>query len=68
MSQGVKDPITGKTFIYKGFTPSSRIAEKCGYGKHSECLSSPQILINHFPIEYTKQVCCLCQCHFEEVK
>lgn len=68
MSQGIKDPITGKTFIYKGFAPTSRVSSSCQDAFHKECVEAPQNFINIFSFEYTKKYCCLCKCHFEEVK
>jgi hypothetical protein len=65
MTQGIKDPITGKTYIFKGLTPQRRIAEPCAHGSHNSCKSAPQDLIQTFGFEFTKTVCCLCQCHFE---
>ena len=68
MTQGIKDPITGKTYTYKGFTPLARVSESCKSDSHSICSSSPQQLITQLDFEFTKSVCCLCSCHFEEVK
>jgi len=65
MTQGIKDPITGKTYIFKGLTPQRRIAFHCAHGSHSFCKSAPQDLIQTYGFEFTKKVCCLCQCHFE---
>jgi hypothetical protein len=65
MTQGLTNPITGKTYIFKGLTPLRRVAESCRHGSHDSCKSAPQDLISVFGFEYTKKVCCLCQCHFE---
>lgn len=68
MTQGIKDPITGKTYIYKGFAPITRVSDYCQNNGHSDCTHAPQNLINYFDFEFTKQICCLCRCHNEEVK
>lgn len=65
MTQGLTNPITGKTYIFKGLTPLRRITDSCKVGVHNSCRSSHQDLIKLFDFEYTKKVCCLCQCHFE---
>jgi hypothetical protein len=64
MVQGIKDPTTGKTFTYKGFTPISRISIPCQHGFH-DCPSAPSALIKVLDFNTTKSVCCLCNCHFE---
>lgn len=64
MSTGFKDPITGKTYTYKGFTPLRRVSDSCQAESHAACSSSPQILITQFDFEFTKKACCLCGCHF----
>jgi hypothetical protein len=68
MTQGIKDPITGKTYIYKGFAPTSKITSYCQDALHNQCTHAPQDLIKHFDFEFTKKICCLCSCHNEEVK
>lgn len=68
MSQGLTNPTTGKTYIYKGFTPSSRISTQCSFEGHSDCSAKPQKLVEDFGFDFAKDACCLCQCHFEEVK
>jgi len=65
MTQGLTNPITGKTYTYKGFTPQRRISDSCGYNSHITCSLSPQKLITKFDFEFTKATCCLCPCHFE---
>lgn len=68
MVQGIKDPITGKTYIYTGFAPITRVNHYCQSDAHSDCTHAPQDLIKHFDFEFTKKICCLCSCHNEEVK
>ena len=68
MSIGITNPVDGKTYIYKGFTPYNRLSDACKFGKDADCTSGPQDLITVFDFEYTKKICCLCQCHNEEVK
>jgi hypothetical protein len=66
MTQGIKDPITGKTYTYKGFVPLSRLSYQCGDEAHDKCvIQSPQKLVQDFNFEFAKATCCLCQCHFE---
>lgn len=66
MTQGIKDPITGKTYTYKGFVPLSRLSYQCGDEAHEECvIQSPQKLVQDFNFEFAKATCCLCNCHFE---
>ena len=65
MVQGITDPTTGKTYIYTGFAPLSRVTDACNYDDHGSCKSAHQDLIKDFNFEFTKAVCCLCKCHFE---
>jgi hypothetical protein len=65
MTQGITDPNTGKTYTFKGLTPQRRITEPCNSGEHGSCRSAHQDLIKDFSFQFTKSVCCLCQCHFE---
>ena len=65
MTQGITDPTTGKTYIFKGLTPQRRIAEPCARGSHASCKSGHQDLIKIFDFQFTKTICCLCRCHFE---
>lgn len=66
MVKGVKDPVTGKVFTYKGFTPLSRVSSACKEEAHTTCWGDPNIQITIFPIEQVKKTCCLCSCHFNE--
>lgn len=69
MSQGLTNPTTGKTYVYKGFTPSSRISTQCSYESHIDCSIQPEKLVETFGFDFAKDACCLCQCHFsQEVK
>lgn len=65
MTTGITDPTTGKTYTFKGLTPQRRVYENCRNGLHRDCSSAPQDLIQIFNFDFTKKVCCLCQCHFE---
>lgn len=64
--KGVKDPVTGKVFVFKGFTPIKRVSSACIEEAHSACWGDPHKQIKIFPIEQVKKTCCLCQCHFTE--
>jgi hypothetical protein len=64
MTQGIKDPITGKTFTYTGLVPLSRLSFFCGDELHPYCKQSPQKLFEAFGFEFAKSACCLCSCHF----
>ena len=68
MAQGLINPATGKTYIYKGFVPTSKVSSHCQDALHNQCTHAPQDLIKQFDFEFTKSICCLCKCHFEEVK
>ena len=65
MTQGITNPITGKTYTFKGLAPLRRVTEACNHDDHGSCKSAHQDLIQHFGFEFTKKVCCLCRCHFE---
>lgn len=65
MAKGLVDPVSGKTYVYKGFTPLRSVSDSCQGESHANCLSSPQLLIKQFDFEFTKKNCCLCGCHFE---
>jgi hypothetical protein len=61
-----KDPTTNKIHAFKtNYVPLSRISPICNQGEHGLCNSDPQTLIQHFNLEVTKLVCCLCRCHSE---
>lgn len=60
---GLTDPLTGKTYVFDGLVPASRISIECANGKH-ECQSAPSILVQALGFTEAKAVCCLCSCHF----
>lgn len=66
MAKGIKDPVSGKTYTFKGFTPLRRVSAACTDNVHTTCPIAPEHLITQFDIEFTKKYSCLCNCHFEE--
>ena len=63
MTKGVKDPVTGKVYIYKGFVLTKSISHQCRADSHESCWSVPQELADRHGIEFAKQHMCLCRCH-----
>jgi hypothetical protein len=35
MTQGIKDPTTGKTYTFKGLAPLRRVTEACNHDDHA---------------------------------
>lgn len=66
MTQGIKDPKTGKTYTFKGFAPTRRVSGHCQSDQHPTCPIAPQHLIEQFDFEFTKSYSCLCKCHFQK--
>jgi|DEB19_MinimDraft_3_1074340.scaffolds.fasta_scaffold43177_3 hypothetical protein len=69
MTKGLKDPVTGKVYKYKGFVPTKSITPQCKADSHDSCWSVPQELADRHGIDFAKKNCCLCPCHglYEEV-
>lgn len=63
MTKGLKDPVTGKVYIYKGFVLTKNIEPRCKAGHHEFCFSKPQELADKFGIEFAKKYMCFCSCH-----
>jgi len=61
--KGLKDPVTGKSFIYKGFVLTKWIHAECQHGHHESCFGVPQDLADRHGIEFAKKNSCFCRCH-----